>query len=321
MRPPHALLAALATAAATLAVAAPAHAAFAPAVDVTVDPPQPGAVPALSAVVTQLPGETPIRSLALRLPPGFALNLAWAGTLCPDAAAAAGACPAESRIGAVHLVTALGATASGPVNLAPDGRLLAFASGAAGILDQTLTGRVQPRSGGIQVALAGLPALPLRGIALRLDGGARGAIRNPDSCGEASVMALLTSHRDELAAAPDTLRIAGCAAAIVARAARVRPARFHAVRRRSDRGRRGYGTRLTWRQSDASGPTRVLVERRAGRRWRRAGSLLASARPGANALRFDGRLRGRPLRPGAYRFRVVPRDAARGATARFTVLR
>jgi hypothetical protein len=66
---------------------------------------------------------------------------------------------------------------------------------------------------------------------------------------------------------------------------------------------------------------------RAGRRclrYRRVGTLSAKGQPGANVVRFGGRLRRRALPPGPYRARIRATDAAgnRSAprTASFTVL-
>jgi hypothetical protein len=54
----------------------------------------------------------------------------------------------------------------------------------------------------------------------------------------------------------------------------------------------------------------VRVERKRGRRFVRAGSLRRAGKAGVNKVRFSGRLGRRTLRPGAYRLRVVARDAA-----------
>jgi secreted trypsin-like serine protease len=53
------------------------------------------------------------------------------------------------------------------------------------------------------------------------------------------------------------------------------------------------------------------VQRRRGGRWEALGTALVQAGVrGENAFRFPGRLRGRPVRPGAYRLRATATDAA-----------
>ena len=45
-------------------------------------------------------------------------------------------------------------------------------------------------------------------------------------------------------------------------------------------------------------------------RFLKAGSLSAQAQAGRQSLRFSGRLRGKPLKPGGYRATIVAVDAA-----------
>jgi DNA-binding beta-propeller fold protein YncE len=113
------------------------------------------------------------------------------------------------------------------------------------------------------------------------------------------------------------------------------PARFRASARGASVVARG-GTRISYRLSEPAAVTfrvqRVLAGRRAGgrcvaatarnrsaRRCDRyrtlAGSFTHAGATGANALRFSGRLRNRPLVVGRYRLSGVASDAARNRSA------
>ena len=72
-------------------------------------------------------------------------------------------------------------------------------------------------------------------------------------------------------------------------------------------------------------PSRRLRSRRRCTRYRRAGTLVRSARTGRNATPFSGRIRRRALRPGRYRLVVTAIDGARNRSrprvAFFRILR
>jgi TolB protein len=84
----------------------------------------------------------------------------------------------------------------------------------------------------------------------------------------------------------------------------MRPTRFHV-------GGPDGGTRITFQLSEASPVTlafdRMVRGARASRLVpRRVGRLTVQGSAGANSIRFSGRLRGRPLRPGRYRWTATP---------------
>jgi hypothetical protein len=56
-------------------------------------------------------------------------------------------------------------------------------------------------------------------------------------------------------------------------------------------------------------PTRRNSHARKCKRYRRAGKLSAREQAGSQSMPFSGRLRGRPLRPGRYRARIVAVDS------------
>jgi hypothetical protein len=80
-----------------------------------------------------------------------------------------------------------------------------------------------------------------------------------------------------------------------------------AIRRRQPK----RGTTFRYTLSEAARVT-IAIERKLRRprgRYRRIGRLVAQKRAGRRATRFSGRLRGRPLRPGRYRARIVAVDS------------
>ena len=56
--------------------------------------------------------------------------------------------------------------------------------------------------------------------------------------------------------------------------------------------------------------TRSNLDRKRCIRYRRTGVLTATQDAGKRSLRFTGRFRGRALRPGSYRARIVARTPA-----------
>lgn len=97
---------------------------------------------------------------------------------------------------------------------------------------------------------------------------------------------------------------------------RAKPKRFKAATKRKPK----RGTNVSFALSEPA-TVRLAVERcakRAGKRkrgrcvrWKALrGGLTKAGAQGPNTLRFDGRLRGKALKPGAYRLVLTPRDAA-----------
>jgi subtilisin-like proprotein convertase family protein len=87
----------------------------------------------------------------------------------------------------------------------------------------------------------------------------------------------------------------------------LKPAKFAVTRGKARRAR--GGTTIRYSLSEAASVT-LQVERRVGRRWRRAASLKQSGRPGVNRKAFSGRVGRKALRRGTYRLVVVAVDAA-----------
>ena len=105
--------------------------------------------------------------------------------------------------------------------------------------------------------------------------------------------------------------------------AKVKPKRFKAATKRKPK----RGTNVSFTLSEAAS-VRLTVERCAKRkrgrcvRWKAVkGGLTKPAVPGANKIRFNGRLRGKALKPGGYRLVLKPTDGARnvGKVARVAI--
>jgi hypothetical protein len=297
-----------AAAGAALVAVAPVEAAYSPAFSLTLSDGRPAAAPAVTATVTQAPGESASRRLAVRYPPQFGFNPGFAVTGCAAAQEQAGACPEASRIGTSRAVTILG-TFSGPVYLSEDFRLLSYLQGPAGVPEQKLEGKLYLHpDGSIETVFDDLPNFPATLAETAVEGGSRGLLLTPRHCGSYSVAGSFTSHDGEEAGSDVAIAITGCPERPVIGGLRVRPRRFR------------VHTTLRWRLSQAARRTSVSVQRLAGSHWRELRILAGPGRLGENRLRVGGRW----LRPGRYRFvlRALGRDglASRSRAVRATVV-
>ena len=296
-------------AAIALVASGSAQAAFAPALGVALEPPSAGQVPQVVATVSHAER---LQRFTLRFPAGFAANRSLTVPGCSAVDQLARLCLAETRIGTLEI----DGNGSGPIHMAESNGLRTvtflgleairgiFRAGAADTLNVTFDG---------------VPLLPRGTLRVILQGGERGLVRAPSTCGTSTVAGNFTSAAGEMAVAQAPVTVSGCAEAPRTSALRVSPRRFRPTVF-ADLERPVGGTRLKWQLDQATAGTRVYVERRAGRGWRRVGSLLGSGDAGANALLFDGRLRNRRLPAGVYHFLLQPRGGLAAASPRFTVL-
>lgn len=112
---------------------------------------------------------------------------------------------------------------------------------------------------------------------------------------------------------------------------KAKPKKFRAKPKGKGKGK--FGTTFRYRVNEAA-TVRFAIERRIRfgpvrrclartpecmLRFKRIGSRRQAARAGANKLKWNGRLKGRPLRPGSYRATVVATDKAGGRSAPQTV--
>jgi hypothetical protein len=88
----------------------------------------------------------------------------------------------------------------------------------------------------------------------------------------------------------------------------VKPQRFKVAPKGAEgKAKAKGGTTIAWHDS-AGAQTRLVVLARKGRkhhRWVSRGFLVHKDKPGANRVRFPGRLKSKPLHPGHYRLKLV----------------
>src|SRR3954452_136411 len=93
----------LATAGAALFLAATpsAQAAYAPQLQLSLDPATPSAVPQITSVITQQPGETASKTVVVTFPRGFEPNFGGTATKCPPDQENGDppSCPESSQLG------------------------------------------------------------------------------------------------------------------------------------------------------------------------------------------------------------------------------
>jgi hypothetical protein len=282
----------IATAGVTLALSAPASAAYAPKLQITLDPATASKPPAITSVVTQQSGETPSKTVKVSFPVGFGPQLGAKVDSCQPADEDNGSCPPSTQLGTAHAdatVLAVPAAFDGTVNLAgvqgPKFRLVVFLHNAT-FGDQKIVGTAALRpDGGYDTTFDNLPDILVTSFRLALAGGERALLQNPSKCGTYVFHAAFTSQQGEQAAADFPVDISGCAAP------KPKQLTLGAIRLARDGSVRFTLT------APAKGTVTV---KRAGRK------VVAKAftgRPGAN------RVRTRRLRPGRYVVAIVATGA------------
>jgi hypothetical protein len=299
--------------------AAPAHAAFFPDLTVALAPATAGGTPTLATAIVQPATDTPIERFTLTLPAGFTATGAPGASSCLAASLASGKCSAGARIGT--FVGRLGANIplgggiykTGPTTF---GFLVSVLDGA---VSQTVQGSLTSRaSGALDLKLDQLPALPLTELRLGFFDGPLSLVRAPDACGAYTLDGKFTSRTGELAIDRTTMAVRGCDGVPSVLVANVRMSE-----RRFEAGGSVYGTRtmIAWWASEQVDQTNVRVERRVDGVWRRVGTLVATGWKGNNSVRWDGRLKGRELKPGRYALRVQPAGSVAADRVGFRIIR
>jgi hypothetical protein len=271
---------------AALAAIPAAEAAYQPAFSLRLSDTRPAAAPAITATLTQAPGESATRRIAVRYPPQFGFNPAFSVRGCEPAEEQSDSCPESSRIGTSRAVNLLG-TFSGPVYLTADFRLLAYLQGLGGVAGQRFEGKLYlGPDGSIETVFDDLPNFPATLAETSVEGGSRGLLLTPRQCGRHSVTGSFTGHGGEQVTSEVPIEISGCAGRPLILGPRVRPRRFS-----------GWTT-LSWRLSEPAARTNVSIQRLERSRWRELRRRVGPGRRGANRLRIYGR----NLRAGRYRF-------------------
>jgi hypothetical protein len=137
------------------------------------------------------------KNVEIEFPPGMSVSPAGASGLgaCADAQFGLGTdgqvtCPASSKVGTVVLGSAqLHEPLSGDVYLGrerPDDRFRLFVAASGPGVQVKLTGslHVDRESGQVTASLGDLPQFPVNRMALSLEGGSRGLLATPLSCGD-----------------------------------------------------------------------------------------------------------------------------------------
>lgn len=290
-----------------LAAAPAAHAAYAPKLEIQISPNTPDTPVAITSRIIQASGETANKTVKVTFPVGFAASTKNKLKPCTPEQESSNSCPPESQVGTGHAETGI-ANLDGPVfiQLTPTSqlRLAVHLSGLGGLITQKVYGDIVLSGGRVNTVFDNLPNTATTLFELKLEGGAKALSVNPRTCGPGIFRAEFTSHNDEKATAEAKVEIAGCPTRPVVSAVSVSPRAFRAVQDFSDTQRRGYSTTLRYSLSEATNGARIKVQKRVGRRWRTAGSFIAGGEQGQNSVKFDGRVRGKPLKPATYRFLV-----------------
>ena len=182
---------------------------FAPTLAAGVSTTKAGASPAFTATIARGDGDQPLSKIDLQMPPGL-LAKPNGIPLCPDANAAAGTCPAASRIGTVATTAGAGndplglggqVYLTGPYHGGPYG-LSVVVPAVAGPFDLGLVvvrasirldrndAHVQVLSDPLPTILDGIP-LNVRSVKVTID--RADTMRNPTSCGPLKITSTLTS--------------------------------------------------------------------------------------------------------------------------------
>jgi hypothetical protein len=288
--------------------APPAGAAYAPQLEVRVDPAKPSSPSATTFTTRQARGEAATRSQVVRLPPQFAFNTAFSVAGCGPADEQAGTCPASSRVGyAVAEAEAL--RFAGDVFATPDFRLLVFLHSTAA--DPRPFAPAPEQRYEVQLRLAGdgwleaelddLPPIPTTFSQLRMESSYHALVVTPPGCGIYPVEGRFLSHDGDRAVARASVEIRECQPGPDIAGLEARP------RRRA--------LDVRWRLAGAGRDARLTVDRRVRARpwvrWSRVRTLdAAPAAAGPNRTWLAG------LAPGRYRVTLVTRTLD-GAPADF----
>lgn len=172
---------------------------FNPRLDLRLDDAGPDRAPAIDATVRQGPGEATTGRATVTFPKDFKVNAKNAARHCSPADLAARTCPPESRIGTVAASSPLlpiGEELKGGVYLAGlTGDSIKVEAQLGGFANLTI--RAQGRIGGDLTLINDfndLPAVPVSEFRLHLDGGEKGLIRTPKTCGPQTIGSLFVSH-------------------------------------------------------------------------------------------------------------------------------
>src|SRR3954463_15641137 len=179
-----------ATAGAVLALSGTASAAYAPQLQIKLDPPTASRPPAITSIVSQAAGETASKTVRVSFPVGFGPQLGAKGVSCQPGDQATQPCPPETQLGTAKAdATVLGLPAhfDGTVHLAgvqgAKFRLVIFLHSST-FGDQKIVGQAANRpDGGYDTTFDNLPDTLVTHFELNLAGGPKALLQNPSKCG------------------------------------------------------------------------------------------------------------------------------------------
>lgn len=274
----------IATAGVFLALSGTASAAYAPKLQISLDPATANAPPAITSIVTQQGGETPSKTVTVSFPVGFGPQLGAKVNSCQPADEDRRACPPDTQLGTAHAdvsVFGLPGAFDGTVHLAgvagANFRLVVFLHSDT-LGDQKLVAQASNRpDGGYDTKFDNLPTDALvTSFRLSLAGGEKALLQNPSECGTYTFKAAFVSKQGEQASDSKPVTITGC------RAKTPRPLALSGVTLRRDG--------LVRFSLSAAAAGTVTVKRGA----RKVTAKAFKGRAGAN------RVRTRKLKPGRY---------------------
>jgi hypothetical protein len=210
----------LATAGAALALAGSAQAAYAPKVSLKLDPTTPAAVPAITSVITQDPGETASKTVIVTFPKGFEPNFGGTAAKCPPDQENADPphCPDASQLGTAEATASVlglpqpltgNVYFGGPITASKFRLIVILHNDVLGY--QKIIGTAELiASGGARNVFDNLPDVLTTSFKLVLAGGSKGLLKNPKTCGDYDVTASFTSQQNDKATGSEKVTIAGC---------------------------------------------------------------------------------------------------------------
>lgn len=209
-----------ATAGAALALTATAQAAYAPKLSLTLEPTTTNAVPKITSVITQAAGETASKTVVVTFPRGFQPNFGGTAAKCPpdQENASPPHCPPESQLGTAEATASVfgvpqqltGAVYFGGPITASKFRLIVLLHNDL-LGDQKIIGTAELiATGGARNVFDNLPNVLTTSFKLVLDGGAKGLLKTPDTCGDYTVTGAFTSQNGDQASGSQKVTIAGC---------------------------------------------------------------------------------------------------------------
>jgi hypothetical protein len=283
-----------------LAAAPVAHAAYAPRLDVSIDPSAHATPSALTLTVTQAEGEDASRAFELQIPSGFAISVS--GSTCSPSQEASFACPEDSRLGLAQAATPSGGAYTGGIYYGGGSKVVVLLTNG-GVFAQPLT--LEGSAAGSALAFPSLPGALVTGLSLRFGGAPRALLTTPDACGTYVFVGRFTSAGGATLDTRAPVNVDGCTE---------NPPQISAIRVTPRVARAGRRAAVAFRLSEDA-----AVEVRMRRIGHGGGRLVGrlDGRAGANTLA----LATRGARPGTYELALQATDPTGLRRTRTTRLR